>query len=750
MSVLIISNINNRSDVDFFTSSHTSHHSYKLHGNMTFILGTNSSEYDPSKIEGGFTFDGNGHTINIQSATSEEVTKFAGLFDILDGEVKNLIVKVHNVSLKIECGWINTAHGGDQFIKNKCIIKNCSTYGPINTRNGGIVGSGVGYQASAEIVDCTSYGEIMGDNASGIVGQYAGKDGSCTIKGCVSYGNMIGMNCSGIVNSNAGLNGSCTIKNCKSFGNMNEKESSGIAGSSVGESGSCKIMDCESSGQMNFINCSGIVGRTAGHNGLCQIINCKSSGDMYADECSGIANVDAGNGGKCQITNCASTGVIIGDYCGGIVSSFAGVNGLCQIINCTSSGDILGDFSGGIASDHCGSSLGEIPASTIIVNCSTSGNLRGGLGGGIVGPYAGSDGGSCEIANCSSSGDLLGELCGGIVGPFAGTMGYCSISNSTTSGLITTFNSGGIAAGNAYTLNVTDDCAKIQIINKIKKLIAYHLAIILSYINSGIDIGRVVNANGSSLRENKFNQINDMVDCSNGILFIQYCMSTATNDLDPEFFQGRITGRYTEDAPCIYVSETSYYKADDSDDPYADSVVIEHCNHPTKTIEGLKMFNDKDDVKHNEYDGIQAVALALALDDDDVDKDYGVDIQKICFEKNNVHPLSILSKCKTDTQRQESYDCHVVLKLTFKCQPSHKKIRLWIPNTNSHKSYNIFKEDNEKKCFDKLGKLKLKNADCELISNVHQSNLWEYCFPESCKAKHTYYIIPSHHQEFHC
>ncbi len=626
----------------------------------------NNASYQPVKLDNGFVFDGNNKTITIKYDKEDHlrVNPFNGLFNIINGEVKNLHVKVlEKVILNDLCGWINTTHvsftNSDQtivFVKNSCTITNCVVHGDINGVGiggcGGISGAGSG---------CSDVVTNIGNDTT-----YTTFNGYCHIKNCKVYG-RIGLNryqatgCGGIVGAysfvGCKLLDNCIIDNCSSFGFIMDR-SGGIVGEIPGSdpsllsAGVFQVINCSSCGDIavsffdGFNSGGGIVGSRAAAAGptidnptgsKCIIINCTSSGDIKSTLAGGIMGSNAGSfGGICIVINCSSSGQIgyideedsssSRGRCGGIVGSYSGASnfagsGRCYIINCSSSGDIVGNSCGGITSDAF-AQYSNNPSIAYVINSAVYGNI-------------------------------IGTNCGGISGPNSGN-------NSSITGSLSTF--------------VVDNC------------------MILSNKPLPDDIsGRITGTNSNALVANSYFYV-------------------AFSDYHTEL--GGISSDIIED----------------KDDP----------NHPTKTIEGLKLFECN--IRNGDYDGFHGVGV------ENISFDYNLNIKKPFLNKTNVHPLP-LEQCNiiTATQRQMAFqkesacyqDNKIFMEFSLQYTPIDVPVRMWIPNAqicNPSTTYTLFRR--KPSCFAKVGNLTLVNGDTlaqvlidlDLTPDFNMSNIWELTF----------------------
>ena len=139
--------------------------------------------------------------------------------------VKNIHV-ASSGTLANAVGWVCHSWFGKG--SSDVLIDNCSSSGDINGQNaGGICGPSVGYDnGTVEITNCYSTGQISGDFSGGICGNYAGfSNATITISNCYSTGQISGWRqASGICGANAGFsNGTVDISNCYSLYAIGDK-----------------------------------------------------------------------------------------------------------------------------------------------------------------------------------------------------------------------------------------------------------------------------------------------------------------------------------------------------------------------------------------------------------------------------------------------------------------------------------------------------------------------------------------------
>lgn len=386
--------------------------------------------------------------------------------------------------------------------------------------------------------------------------------------------------------------------------------------------------------------------------------------------CGGISGAFSGIGdgiigGSCQIVNCSTDGCILGKDCGGIVGAYAGYGiGSCRIINCTTSGDIMGDFAGGIC--------GGFAISCHIINCTTSGDITGDGAGGIAGEYF--------VTNQPQSIFLDFSL------PYSYNAVDGKIVNCSTSGLIGKSTNtvgmsgmGGIAGFNAGICQIINSVSTGKI--------------------DGPNCGGVIATTYANLDSIK----------------IDTCLVTNSNDLSSYVGSGRIAGGNASYA----IQNTCYY----GDIPFNMGGVpiesLDNPNNPTIKLAQRQLYTNC--VRCNEYDGYHVMAL---VDPTNFNNECDITIDKIGFERNNVHPLrffNLINRSKYIVQRDFT-DCDVQFSFSLKCNPSKEIGLFWIPNNNLDEKFFSVIYNNEK-----IGNLSLANP--QTVDTVKACSLWNFRFP---------------------
>ena len=169
------------------------------------------------------TFDGNGKTITGLTVTRSN--RYTGLFGIIKGTVKNVVLTEVNITSGTFVGGVaGWSFGGN--------IENCSVSGSVSGSSGSDVGGVVGYQQVGSITGCSSSATVKGtERAGGVVGVTNG--GTTPLTACYATGNVTVEN-DGTSNAWAGgivgMNGTGTLIACYAAGNV----SGNIVGGAVG------------------------------------------------------------------------------------------------------------------------------------------------------------------------------------------------------------------------------------------------------------------------------------------------------------------------------------------------------------------------------------------------------------------------------------------------------------------------------------------------------------------------------------
>lgn len=264
------------------------------------------------------TFDGNNHTITINTGTSYPGLINNGSFVYSVNGYSNITIKNIELSAPTDqlintAGWIGQEGFG--YNATNVTIDNCHSNTTIISTNGGGI---VGRSSSATINNCSSSGTI-GSGGGGIAGRFF----SGMISNCYSTGN-IGTNAGGIIGSfSIG-----TAINCYSTGNIGFN-GGGIMGTDAGNNGfgyipGATVTNCYSRGNITGIRAGGIMAQKS----FGTVTNCYSTGNIMGTDSGGIV----GYLSSATITNCYTIGTE-GTYSRGITGSvFSGA-----ITNCLSS-----------------------------------------------------------------------------------------------------------------------------------------------------------------------------------------------------------------------------------------------------------------------------------------------------------------------------------------------------------------------------------------------------------------------------
>ncbi|MDR2828846.1 MAG: Ig-like domain-containing protein [Acholeplasmatales bacterium] len=442
------------------------------------------------------TYDGNNKKIENLSINSNK--SFQGLFGFVTGTIKNVNV-YGNISIHFVGAYSHSIVGGIAgAINNGAIIDNCNNYVNIEADSfaGGIVGEifrndFLQTREYAQVINCTNYGTITGDDRSAIYeeakefGGIAGENYGL-IKNCVNNGDII------LTGENTAHAGGITgyhwlpyqygtdigeypnsvwsldnyeffaIENCVNNGNITANSyAGGIAGQAV-----FGIKNCINNGNINGDRMlAGIVGMegTTGTKTLFLgvISGCTNNGNI-----NGVGKYLAGIVGYSYnaIDNCINYGNIQdGEYAGGI----AGLNA-SPVTNSKNYGFVKGSICIGGISGVNGRSDTTEPIFSKIINCDNYGDvtISSRHGGGITG-YS-----YFNIENSTNEGNILGGPSSYNIG---GIAGYLSSGNileciAVSGGVITGYYGlGGIVGWNLQSGSLIENCvnnATIQSLNE--------------------------------------------------------------------------------------------------------------------------------------------------------------------------------------------------------------------------------------------------------------------------------------------
>ena len=124
-------------------------------------------------------FDGNNCTIRNLNMTESGMG--AGLFSVVTGTVRNLIV-YGNVKgdNKMTGGIVGWLYGGT--------LQNCTNYVNVSSTGSSETGAMIGTSQSSNVINCVNYGSVIGlDSVGGIAGKASGY-----ITNCYNYGSYSG------------------------------------------------------------------------------------------------------------------------------------------------------------------------------------------------------------------------------------------------------------------------------------------------------------------------------------------------------------------------------------------------------------------------------------------------------------------------------------------------------------------------------------------------------------------------------
>lgn len=469
--------------------------------------------FDTTAFNG--VFDGNGHTIsglyiNTNCGTAdEESTNNYGLFDTVDGTVKN--IKIDNSYIAVSgrpCG-VGSIAG---LLMDKATIDNCSSNAVLNCYDnscGGIAGKAYGGVDTgmvdegeerkincSTISNCSFAGKItqVKDDAmtyiGGIIGECDGNVDACVNNGTINFAGDNVDSVGGI----AGRMSEGTISNCKNLGSLICKTGEtghSIAGGIVGKvfvsaTGSEKYMsrgatikDCENSGTVEGqMYAGGIAGQFSNdHNDYCSTISgCVNTGVVTAVDYTGgiIGRMgcigDNANGDSLLVENCENHAVLSTGSVGGIVGQFISETGNVTVKKCVNFGELTSD------GQHCGGIIGywlmdSKPKRSVIVitDCTNNGSISTTLSaGGIISymdmPVCLSMEGqiAISVANCTNNGDISSSALNGYIGGILGNWGMKDIPTTVDN----CTNNGTLAITKA-TDGMTDEEAKIMTVSRI-------------------------------------------------------------------------------------------------------------------------------------------------------------------------------------------------------------------------------------------------------------------------------------------
>lgn len=310
-----------------------------------------------------------GPNCTVKDLTLENVnirgkTRTASLCGVLSGEIQNVFVS-------------GTINGDDNSgglageIYSGSNVSDCHTNANVMS-SGSTVGGLIGYNNSAIVENCSSYGSVNGKNqVGGLIGKNEG-DVISSQSAAVITGS--GDNIGGLI----GLNNGGDISHSFSEGEVNGKKNTGGLIGFNGYNGST-ITNCHSTANViGTIHVGGLVGFN--QDGLIEL--CYSTGSVNGEtETGGLVGYMAY--GSSVISQCFSTSEVFGQH-----SNIGGLVGAIQ------SGTIVNSYAVGTASGNnkVGGLVGEIKWATISNSfSSTIVSSDGGQSGGLI---ASSTGGS--------------------------------------------------------------------------------------------------------------------------------------------------------------------------------------------------------------------------------------------------------------------------------------------------------------------------------------------------------------------
>ena len=448
--------------------------------------------FDTVKFDG--VFDGNGHTIsglyiNTNCGTAdEESTNNYGLFDTVDGTVKNVKIEKSFIAVSGHPCGVGSIAG---LLMDEAVIDNCSSSAVLNGYDnilGGIAGTAIGGVDTGMVDDgeereinystisnCTFAGKITQVKANamsyigGIIGECDGNVDACVNNGIIGFAGDNVDSVGGI----AGRMSEGTVSNCKNTGTLNcemkDSANLAIAGGIVGKvfvsaTGSEKYMsrgatikDCENSGTVEGqMYAGGIAGQLSNdHNDYCSTISgCVNTGVVTAVDYTGgiIGRMncigDNAAGDSLLVENCENRAALSTGSVGGIIGQFISETGNVTVKNCTNTGTLTSD------GQHCGGIIGywlmnsKPEQSAITIDgCTNSGDINTTLSaGGIISymdmPICLSMDGEIAISvtNCTNNGDISSSALNGYIGGILGNWGMkdipTTVDNCTNNGTL--------------------------------------------------------------------------------------------------------------------------------------------------------------------------------------------------------------------------------------------------------------------------------------------------------------------------
>jgi hypothetical protein len=282
---------------------------------------------DNIKLNSGETFDGKGHTIDLDNTATNGL--FTSKFDISDNilenysNIKNIKIingKLSNYkeSITLDSDTTTIDYGPSYILKPKssyaniynCIIND--TNDTLNIKDcGSIIGSNNNYINVYNCISNINIGDTQNINNNGIGGIGGSNNTNICIYSCYTTGNIYSNDSGGIIGSNFGNNSSFgIIYNCYTTGNIEGNDSGGITGNNSGSGdiriflrGFVLIQNCYSTGIITGSNSGGITGNNTANTALgkCVIQNCYSKGITINSEKIEIINNNSFSNGNYSI-----------------------------------------------------------------------------------------------------------------------------------------------------------------------------------------------------------------------------------------------------------------------------------------------------------------------------------------------------------------------------------------------------------------------------------------------------------------
>lgn len=551
--------------------------------------------FDTVEFDG--VFDGKGYTIsglyiNTNCGTAdEESTNNYGLFDTVDGTVKN--VKIDKSFIAVSgrpCG-VGSIAG---LLMDKAVIDGCSSTAVLNCYDnslGGIVGNAYGGVDKgmvdedeereinySTIKNCSFAGKItqVKDDAmtyiGGIIGECDGNVDACVNNGTIAFAGSNVDSVGGI----AGRMSEGAISNCKNTGTLNceikEGENLAIAGGIVGKvfvsatgsekymSRGAKITKCENSGTVSGqMYAGGIAGQVSNdHNDYCVTVSeCVNSGVVTSkDYTAGVIGHlncigDAENGDSIVIEKCENKADLSKGTVGGIVGKFMSETGNVKIKSCKNFGALASS-----EGQHCAGIIAywimnskPSDSNIVIDNCENTGSITSALNAGGIISFMDmpvclemGDGVSISISNCVNSGNVTIEKVNGYIGGILGNWGMANVATT-----IDKCSNSGTLAITAAADSMTDKDAEIMTVSRI----------------AGGVVGRVGSGLLLTTDSDKADEKN--IQSANADLKITNCKNTGKLDvvnIDAEnyknWFGGIIGNTCGEDGFAIFVDKCTY------------------------------------------------------------------------------------------------------------------------------------------------------------------------------------------------